>query len=149
MRNILRGVVLPVVVMAAVVPVGADDVNGTLAIDPVRLAGTDDLGQVMLYTPDPLQPGSSVSHWDVSATPDLLMEPFASPNLGLGEVDLTLTHFRDMGWPTGTSTVTIRVMDPAEEGFNDPTEVAAAPGNPGGTTLGGQRLAAFVFQLLQ
>jgi hypothetical protein len=47
-----------------------------------------------------------------------------------------------MGWPQGSSVITIRVTDPEEEGFNDPTEVAEAPNNPGGTTLGGQRLAA-------
>jgi hypothetical protein len=38
--------------------------------------------------------------------------------------------------------VTIRVQDAADQGFNDPTEVAEAPANPGGTTIGGQRLAA-------
>lgn len=123
-------------------PAGAADVNGTLAIDPTRLAGTDDLGQVRLYTPNPLEQGSSMSHWDISAAPDLLMEPFASPALTLGEVDLTLYHFRDIGWPQGSSVITIRINDPEDEGFNDPTVVAAAPNNPGGTTLGGQRLAA-------
>jgi hypothetical protein len=117
-------------------------VNATLAIDPTRRAGADELGRVLLYTPNPLEPGSSVSHWDLSAAPDLLMEPTASPAVPFGEVDLTLPHFRDIGWPAGASNVTIRVKDAADTGFNDPTEVAAAPANPGGTTLGGQRLAA-------
>jgi hypothetical protein len=70
------------------------------------------------------------------------MEPFASPTLGLGEVDLTMPHFRDIGWPQGASVITLRINDPEDVGFNDPTEVAEAPDNPGGTTLGGQRLAA-------
>ena len=125
-----------------VLPAGAAEVNGTLAVDPARIAGADELGRMLLYTPNPLEPGSSMSHWDISATPDLLMEPFASPTVPLGEVDLTLPHFRDLGWPQGSSVITIRVNDPADEGFNDPTVVAAAPNNPGGTTLGGQRLAA-------
>ncbi|MDH3815058.1 MAG: peptidase [Acidobacteriota bacterium] len=133
---------LPVLVLISVVSAGAADVNGTLAVDPARIAGADELGRVMLYTPNPLEPGSSISHWDISATPDLLMEPFASPTVPLGEVDLTLPHFRDLGWPQGSSVITIRVTDPEDEGFNDPTVVAAAPSNPGGTTLGGQRLAA-------
>ena len=133
---------LPALFLATAVSAGAGDVNGTLAIDPTRLAGTDDLGQLLLYTPDPLEPGSSISHWDISAAPDLLMEPFASPALRLGVVDLTLPHFRDIGWPQGSSVITIRVTDPEDEGFNDPTVVAEAPNNPGGTTLGGQRLAA-------
>ncbi len=128
--------------MILVHPAGATDVNGTLAIDPTRLSGTNDLDQLMLYTPNTLEPGSSMSHWDVSATPDLLMEPSYSPAVPLGEVDLTLPHFRDLGWPQGTSVITIRVKDPEDEGFNDPTVVPSAPNNPGGTTLGGQRLAA-------
>lgn len=123
-------------------PASAGDVNGTLAVDPARISGADELGRLLLYAPNPLEPGSSISHWDISATPDLLMEPFASPTVPLGEVDLTAPHFRDLGWPQGSSVITIRVTDAADEGFNDPTVVAEAPGNPGGTTLGGQRLAA-------
>jgi len=143
MRSALRLVCLvPALAMVTVLPAGAAEVNGTLAVDPARIAGADELGRVMLYTPDPLEPGSSMSHWDISAAPDLLMEPFASPTLVLGEVDLTLSHFRDIGWPQGSSVITIRVNDPEGVGFDDPTVVAAAPNNPGGTTLGGQRLAA-------
>ena len=133
---------LPALAAFSVIPAGAADVNGTLAIDPAQLAGADGLGRVLLYTPNPREPGSSMSHWDVSATPDLLMEPFASSTVPLGEVDLTLPHFRDLGWPQGSSVITIRVLDAEDQGFNDPTVVAEAPNNPGGTTLGGQRLAA-------
>ncbi len=133
---------LPVLALVSVVSAGAAEINGTLAVDPARIAGADELGRMLLFTPNPLEPGSSISHWDISATPDLLMEPFASPTVPLGEVDLTLPHFRDLGWPQGSSVITIRVTDAAEEGFNDPTVVAQAPNNPGGTTLGGQRLAA-------
>jgi hypothetical protein len=133
---------LPILTLFLAVRAGAAEVSGTLLLDPTRLAGGDDLGRVLLYTPDPLEPGSSVSHWDTSASPDLLMEPFASPSLPFGEVDLTLQQMLDIGWPSGTSTITIRVKDGPNSGFNDSTEVAAAPANPGGTTLGGQRLAA-------
>jgi len=143
MRIAMRLVcLLPALAIVSVLPAGAAEVNGTLAVDPSRIAGADELGRVLLYTPNPLEQGSSISHWDVSATPDLLMEPFASPAVPLGEVDLTLPHFRDLGWPQGSSVITIRVIDPEDEGFNDPTVVAEAPDNPGGTTLGGQRLAA-------
>jgi len=134
--------VLSLAAAASVVPAGATDVNGTLAVDPSRLAGADELGRVLLYTPNPLELGSSIAHWDLSAAPDLLMEPTASQSVPFGEVDLTLPHFRDLGWPGGSSTLTVRVKDAADQGFNDPTVVAAAPANPGGTTLGGQRLAA-------
>ncbi len=95
---------LPILALVLTAPVGAGEVNGTIFLDPSRLAGGDDLGRVLLFTPDPLQQGSSVSHWDVSASPDLLMEPFASPSLTLGEVDLTLPQMLDIGWTSGTST---------------------------------------------
>jgi hypothetical protein len=32
-------------------------------------AGADPLGRVLVYTPNPFQGGSSVSHWDPTATP--------------------------------------------------------------------------------
>jgi hypothetical protein len=134
--------VLPALVVVTALPASAADVNGTLATDATRLAGTDELGRMLLYAPNPLELGSSISHWDIWATPDLLMEPFNSPTVPLGEVDLTLPHFRDIGWPQGTSVIALRINDPEDVGFNDPTVVAEAPGNPGGTTLGGQRLAA-------
>ena len=141
-RSVRLVCLLTVLAGAGASPAGAGEVRATLATDPTRLAGADELGRVLLYTPDPLEPGSSMSHWDLSATPDLLMEPVASPDVPFGEVDLTLTHFRDIGWPQGTSVITLRIQDPEGEGFNDTTEVAPAPGNPGGTTLGGQRRAA-------
>jgi hypothetical protein len=137
------GAVAPAVRTArALAPVTATAVNATLAIDPTRRAGADELGRALLYTPNPLEEGSSISHWDRSASPDLLMEPSASPRVPFGAVDLTLPHFSDLGWPTGASNITIRVKDAAAVGFNDLTVVPAAPANPGGTTLGGQRLAA-------
>jgi hypothetical protein len=142
-RYVLHGLaLLSASFLMSSVPAGAGEVRGALAPDPTRLAGADDLGRMLLYTPNPLEGGSSMSHWDRTATPDLLMEPSASPSVRVGEVDLTLPHFRDIGWPEGSSTITIRVTDGVESGFNDPTEVSEAPGNPGGTTLGGQRLAA-------
>ena len=58
------------------------------------------------------------------------MEPSVSPSTQAGEIDLTLDHFRDLGWKPGSSNVTIRIQDGAGEGFN-------APG-----VLGDQRRAA-------
>ncbi len=81
-------------------------VNVTLALDANHLAGTDSGGRVLLYAPSPYQSGSSISHWDVSAYPDLLMEPAINNGLS-SSVDLTLAAFADLGWltslPTGTA----------------------------------------------
>jgi len=73
----------------------------TLDIDPVRIAGADLAGRPLLYTPNPLVAGSSVSHWDVSAFPNLLMEPNINSDLTTILVppkDLTLPLLQDIGW---------------------------------------------------
>jgi uncharacterized repeat protein (TIGR01451 family) len=74
-----------------------EGVSATIRRDPSQLAGTDPEGRPRMYAPDPLEPGSSVSHWDVTAFPDLLMEPRISSSLGHG-VDLTTALFQDLGW---------------------------------------------------
>ncbi len=79
------------------------NVNITIALDPEHLAGTDSNGKVLLYSPNPYESGSSISHWDVSATPNLLMEPAINDELS-SSVDLTLAHFTDLGWLTSLPT---------------------------------------------
>ena len=72
-----------------------------LGLDLSQLAGADSAGRVMLYTPRPLQPGSSVSHWDTSARRNLLMEPAINGDLTHTVVppsDLTKPMFTDIGW---------------------------------------------------
>lgn len=54
-------------------------------------------GRVQLFTPNPLQSGSSISHFSTAAAPNLLMEP--SINVGLPiDLDLTRQQMRDIGW---------------------------------------------------
>lgn len=75
----------------------ASGVNVTLGIDTSQLAGADPSGRVLLFATNPIQPGSSISHWDTVASPDLLMEPNINPDL-THNVDLTLPALRDIGW---------------------------------------------------
>jgi hypothetical protein len=79
-------------------------VTATIGTDPTHLAGTDAEGRPRMYAPAPIEGGSSVSHWDVTETPDLLMEPFISSGL-TSSVDLTQYAFVDIGWLTGVSAV--------------------------------------------
>ena len=44
--------------------------NVTLKLDPSQLAGADSHNRVLLFAPNPLQLGSSISHWDVSTSPN-------------------------------------------------------------------------------
>jgi PA domain len=76
-------------------------VSATLTNDPTRRAGADALGRPLLNTPATLAPGSSVSHWDPSAFPNLLMEPSINGDLTTLLVppkDLTVPLFKDIGW---------------------------------------------------
>ena len=77
------------------VTIGADSSDGSLS-------GTDGAGFVKLFAPFPVAPGSSVSHFDVSATPNLLMEPSINSDLAPNDpakgVDLTDELLRDIGW---------------------------------------------------
>lgn len=75
--------------------------SGSFGIDTTRKAGADPVGRPLLYTPNPLVSGSSVSHWDVSAFPNLLMEPNINSDLTTTLVppkDLTVPLLKDIGW---------------------------------------------------
>ena len=57
--------------------------------------GADPSHRALMYAPTTLDPGSSVSHWDTSAFPNLLMEPI---------INADLTHSLDLTVPpSGTS----------------------------------------------
>ena len=74
-----RSVLLAAVVLLALTAtVAGAQVTGEILIDQNRQAGTHrDSGALLLYTPDPVQPGSSVSHWDT--------ERHAEPADGAGD----------------------------------------------------------------
>ncbi len=54
-------------------------------------------GRIEMFTPNPFQQGSSVSHWNTAAAPNLLMEPSINTGLPL-DLDLTRQQMRDIGW---------------------------------------------------
>jgi len=94
--------------------------------------GKDGSGRVKLYAPNPLQLGSSVSHWDTTATPSLLMEPFITGELA-SDLDLTDEQMVDMGW-TINDTDGDGVVDDAD---NCPAVSNADQLNTDGDTDGG------------
>ncbi len=66
-----------------------------------ELSGTNNT-YVRMNAPNPVQPGSSVSHWTPDTHPDLLMEPSYNASV-FNTTDLTIPLFQDIGW----------VMEPA------------------------------------
>ncbi len=76
-------------------------VNAQLLIDLTVRAGADSNGKALMNAPNPVQPGSSISHWDPIAFPNLLMEPSINADLTHNVTppnDLTLPLLRDIGW---------------------------------------------------
>lgn len=84
--------------------------NGPQAVSDASIlsGGKDSQGRPRLYAPNPVDSGSSVSHWDISASPNQLMEPNISGNLSHSvstPQDLTYSLLRDIGWcPTCAAT---------------------------------------------
>lgn len=71
-------------------------VNASLTLDLTTRAGTNS-GCVRMFAPNPVQSGSSVSHFHSDAFPNLLMEPALNRSI-FDKVDLTLPLFQDIGW---------------------------------------------------
>lgn len=145
----LSSAALLLATLLAAAPAAAQ-VVGTLTVDENRLAGTHvESGALLLYAPDPVQPGSSIGHWDTSATPNLLMEPNLAGDLPFLGLDITPGLMADIGWPLtsdpgGGPPVQFDVfdLDAPGTGFTDPRPFAGAPGNPA-TTLGEARVNLF------
>jgi PA domain len=77
------------------------NVVANLGLDLSKRAGTSASGFGLLWAADPVQPGSSISHWDVIATPNLLMEPNLNADLTHSvqpPQDLSLMQLGDVGW---------------------------------------------------
>lgn len=83
---------------------GGESVKARMLVDTSVFAGTDRVKrQVMLAAFNPVQPGSSISHFDSVASPNLLMEPAINTDLTSSvqpPEDLTLPLLTDLGWFT-------------------------------------------------
>jgi len=77
-------------------------VNASLKVDTSILAGTDRINHLaLLATFNPVQLGSSISHFDGIAFPNQLMEPAINGDLTSSVTppeDLTTSLFTDIGW---------------------------------------------------
>lgn len=117
----------PVVIDLPIVTVGASDavsmaraisrrkVQATLGGDPARRIGADAEGHPFLFASYPSLPGSSISHFDPIARPDLLMEPYTS-EVPTHDLDLTVAVMRDLGWITACGNGVVEAGEECDDG---------------------------------
>jgi hypothetical protein len=78
------------------------NVNVTIARDTSIRSGTDRVKHLaMVAALNPVQPGSSISHWDTAGIPNQLMEPSINADLTASvrpPEDLTSSQMTDIGW---------------------------------------------------
>jgi hypothetical protein len=111
-------------------------VTATAQLDTSVRAGADPFGKALLFSPNPFQSGSSVSHWDTIAFPNLLMEPAINGDL-THEVtppsDLTYSEMRDIGWVASVLPTTIAITGGnnqtafLSEAFAAPLKITVTP----------------------
>lgn len=81
-------------------------------VDPGKLQGADDAGRPRLFMPDPVQGGSSGSHYDSNALPNALMEPaINSTLLSIYNIDISANLLEDTGWVLNAGNATIDGCD--------------------------------------
>ncbi|MEP6568588.1 MAG: PA domain-containing protein [Acidobacteriota bacterium] len=76
-------------------------VSATLFLDHSAPGGADAQGRALMYSPNPFEQGSSVSHWDSTEFPNQLMEPNINGDLSHSvttPLDLTAALLQDIGW---------------------------------------------------
>ena len=113
----------------AAIKAGLPGVIGTLQTVPGQFAGADNAGHPRLYAPATLAQGSTFSHFDVSLSPDAIMEPFDSPNTDANfRLDLTPGLFKDLGWVLNPGNATTRngACNTGVKVFQDPGLIAGA-----------------------
>ena len=87
-------------------------VSLALAKVPGQFAGADANGFARLYVPSPIQPGSTFSHYDVTTSPNALMEPSITATLQANVMlDLTPALFQDEGWTLNSGTARLGDCD--------------------------------------
>lgn len=80
----------------------------SFVVDSTKWQGADDLGRPRLYMPNPVESGSSGSHYDNNAMPNLLMEPAINASLrSYYDLDITPALMKDIGWQINTSSAKI------------------------------------------
>jgi hypothetical protein len=83
-------------------------------------------GYVQMYAPNPVEPGSSVSHFNSTLFPNELMEPaYTGPNHDIG---LTVSLLEDIGWMTSLNQNQQFTLTVTKSGRGSGTVTSSPPG---------------------
>ena len=111
----------------------------------VLTGGKDLLGRPRMFAPNPVDSGSSVSHWDTVATPNQLMEPNISTSLSHNVTppqDLTTSLMKDIGWPASVGpppSPTPTPSPPPNDNFVNAQAISGCSGSVPGTNVAATR----------
>jgi uncharacterized repeat protein (TIGR01451 family) len=117
---------------------GSPGAVATLHANNAQRQGASAGGRALLYATNPVQTGSSVSHFEAAAFPNLLMEPAINGDLNplLNNVDLTFETFQDIGWfKADVSVAQNDSADPVVAGTNYSYTVGVTNGGSGTNRL--------------
>ena len=92
-----------------------------------------------MYAPNPVEGGSSISHWDTTLFPNQLMEPSINLDLSHSVVaprDLTFALLRDIGWCVGCPP-----QPPPNDDFANAQVISGSEGSVNSTNVGGTKEA--------
>ena len=95
-------------------------VQVSFVVDPSKLQGADNAGRPRLFMPNPVQGGSSGSHYDINLLPNALMEPaINSTLLSTLNIDITPNLLRDTGWPINDGNAKLHGCDTTIDAVDD------------------------------
>lgn len=100
---------------------GGVDTDFDSPLSPLTLA--------RMYAPNPYEGGSSVSHYDVTFTPNELMEPSINDNIQ--DMELTTSLLTDIGWSATNISNSIVTFVPDELTFASTTDISGCTGYEG------------------
>jgi len=75
----------------------ANSVTLTISADTTRQVGADSAGHTLIFASNPVQPGSTGSHWDPLVRPNLLLEPVEQP-ISVTDLVMERALLWDIGW---------------------------------------------------
>jgi hypothetical protein len=115
----------------------------TANVPNVLSSGADSSNRARVHTPNPVDPGSSVSHFDTLLSPNQLMEPNISGTLThsiSAPQDLSLYLMMDIGWNTGPApSPTPTPSPPANDNFASAQVISGCSGSVNGTNVGASK----------